>query len=163
MKTTQNTALREAVRTLLPQGFTYGEIAEKTGFTRNAVAGVAFRLNIKTGRDNPPPKAGLEKIEVPNDPPLAGSTPTPLLETTGCRWPVEGGFCNCKVHKKLYCATHHKMAYRAAPDDLLNKLPFSTSNQKIQKAMHFYVQAGLVSYRKLDNGSYRYAMKTPPV
>lgn len=51
--------------------------------------------------------------DIPNDPPLAGSTPTSLMETTGCRWPVEGGFCNCKIHKKLYCQVHSARAYKA--------------------------------------------------
>ena len=50
--------------------------------------------------------------DVPNDPPLAGSTPTTLLQTTGCRWPVEGGFCNHPLHKKLYCTEHYARAYR---------------------------------------------------
>lgn len=77
--------------------------------------------------ENPPPKATISVPPTrirdqmirsplmdasPNDPPLAGSTPTSLLKTTGCRWPVEGGFCNGGIHSKSYCETHYAKAYR---------------------------------------------------
>jgi hypothetical protein len=108
---------------LAMEGLSGSQIAERLGTTRLAIIGFCYRNGIQLrGKQTsgappaPEPVLVLPKLgpAVPNDLPLAGSTPTPLLETTGCRWPVEGGFCNHTLHKKLYCATHHKMAYRPA-------------------------------------------------
>ena len=49
--------------------------------------------------------------DIPNGPPLAGSTPTDLLDTTGCRWPVRGGFCNEAISERHYCTTHYRKSY----------------------------------------------------
>lgn len=106
-----NHPLRSIVSDLIPKGYTYSQIAARAGVSRSAVAGIVSRMGLRSER---PPQESAVTIDIPNDPPLAGSTPTPLLETTGCRWPVEGGFCNCKVHKKLYCADHYARAYRPA-------------------------------------------------
>jgi len=107
------------IKLLAYDGWSAGTIAARMGTTRNAVIGHANRHEIRLtgkptgikGKMHQPIRSPLMEAS-PNDPPLAGSTPTPLLGTTGCRWPVEGGFCNCKVHKKLYCADHYARAYR---------------------------------------------------
>lgn len=107
------------VSALALDGWSAGSIAAHLETTRNSVIGLAFKKGIQLhgkptgvkGKMHQPIRSPLMEAS-PNDPPLAGSTPTPLLETTGCRWPVEGGFCNGKVHKKLYCADHYIRAYR---------------------------------------------------
>lgn len=111
------------VTPLAMEGLSGSQIAERLGTTRLAIIGFCYRNGIQLkGRQTKSAPPAPEPVYVPpklvpvvpNDPPLAGSTHTPLLETTGCRWPVEGGFCNCKVHKKLYCADHYARAYRPA-------------------------------------------------
>lgn len=116
------------------EGLSSTQIAEKfkDGVTRNTIIGLCDREKItlsgKPGRQTPKTKKAdtrgpvrtyvVQPAEalpsIPNDPPLAGSAPAPLISTTGCRWPVEGGFCNHRIHSKSYCETHHAKAYRPA-------------------------------------------------
>lgn len=119
--TTNKTERLSLVTPLAKEGLSGSQIAERLGTTRYAIIGFCYRnaipLNGKQTSGAPPeqePTFTPPKLEpaVPNDPPLAGSTPTPLVSTTGCRWPVEGGFCNHTLHKKSYCAEHYARAYR---------------------------------------------------
>lgn len=111
----KNYPLRSIVSDLIPKGYTYSQIAARAGVSRSAVAGIVSRMGLRStsGLTGTPPQE-TDVTDIPNDPPLAGGTPTTLLLTTGCRWPVEGGFCNHKLHKKLYCAEHYARAYRPA-------------------------------------------------
>lgn len=107
------------VTPLAKEGLSGSQIAERLGTTRSAIIGFCNRnaipLNGKLTSGAPPeqePTFTPPRLvpAIPNDPPLAGSTPTTLLLTTGCRWPVEGGFCNHTLHKKSYCAEHYARA-----------------------------------------------------
>lgn len=109
------------VTPLAKEGLSGSQIAKRLGTTRYAIIGHCYRNAITLkGRltAGAPPKLDPTftppKLEqaIPNDPPLAGSTPTALIDTTGCRWPVEGGFCNHTLHKKSYCAEHFARSYR---------------------------------------------------
>lgn len=108
------------VSTLALDGWSAGSIAVHLGTTRNAIIGHASKKGIQLHGKPTGIKGKMHQLirsplmdASPNDPPLAGSTPTSLLKTTGCRWPVEGGgFCNGGIHSKSYCETHYDKAYR---------------------------------------------------
>lgn len=110
----------ERIKLLAYDGWSAGTISARMGTTRSAIIGHANRHSIRLtgkptgikGKMHQPIRSPLMDAS-PNDPPLAGSTPTALIDTTGCRWPVEGGFCNGGIHNKSYCATHYKKAYRS--------------------------------------------------
>lgn len=49
--------------------------------------------------------------------PLAGTTPSPFVQNTGCRWPVDGAngagllVCGAQREGRNYCARHNRLAY----------------------------------------------------
>lgn len=99
---------RRAVVPLIEEGLSASQMAARLKTTRNAIIGFCHRHGIPMT-----PQAPRELLPpAPDDPPLAGSTPTSLMDTTGCRWPVQGGFCNNPRHMKSYCETHYAKAYK---------------------------------------------------
>lgn len=163
------------IQELADEGLSAARIADQLGTTRNAVIGHASRYDIKlTGKPGKMIRAPLMEAS-PNDPPLAGSTPTSLLKTTGCRWPVEGGFCNCEIHAKLYCKAHHKRAYRPALPVhpllmlLATKGPQTPATYHEASKYNGLVSERLVMFRKNANGLSTFYLtdagraKTPPV
>ena len=109
----RNLELREGVERLIKDGLSYSEMADRLGSTRGAVAGIVDRLKLQGVLTTPPAAPALRTRlpDIPNSPPLAGSTPTDLLDTTGCRWPVRGGFCNEAISERHYCMTHYRKSY----------------------------------------------------
>lgn len=101
---------------LAEDGLSATQIARLLGVTKNVIIGLCTRRGIQLmGKPGPiVDSAPISLPDFPSDPPLPGSTPTPLVSTTGCRWPVEGGFCNHAILSKSYCETHHAKAYRPA-------------------------------------------------
>lgn len=113
------------VAAMAKEGLSASQIARRfRGVSKNAVINLCARRGYKLhGRPPKPPKAvaAINRPRLPppdatNFPPLRAPLPGPapvgITEVTGCRWPVEGGFCNHKRHVKSYCATHHALAYK---------------------------------------------------
>lgn len=153
------------VSTLALDGWSAGSIAVHLGTTRNAIIGHASKKGIQLhgkptgikGKMHQPIRSPLMDAS-PNDPPLAGSTPTSLLKTTGCRWPVEGGFCNGGIHSKSYCETHYDKAYRPRlpVHPLITLLTMKGPQKPLTKrgadAYRGLVNDRLVSYRTGSDG-----------
>lgn len=153
----RNEPLRAMVRNGLAQGLTFAQIAEMARCSRSAVAGCASRMGLTSPRKQTP-KEEVILEEIPNDPPLAGTAPVSLLATTGCRWPVEGGFCNHSIYKKSYCAAHYAKAYRT-PEPvhpllvlLSSKGPQTPKTKQGAQAYNMLLSMGLVMYRINTSG-----------
>ncbi|GGA63753.1 GcrA family cell cycle regulator [Pelagibacterium lentulum] len=136
------------LRAYWDEGLTAAEIAKRLGYGRNAVLGKIFRLKLPKRRDartgetsRRPIKAVHTRKRTPKGDKIAnvdatgmkilrsdvwtalpGTSPVPLLERTGCRWPIdgEGGvalFCNgCVDGGQSYCAAHGALAPRHDPE-----------------------------------------------
>lgn len=162
--------LREKIKALVKEGGrSYTQMAKLLGVTKGTVAGQIDRMGLtgslpSQGPQRLTPSPPLE--DIPDDQPLPGSTPATLEHVSGCRWPVTGGYCNDPLHDKSFCAPH---ALKARPSrkmnglDLLDRLPFRTSNAKVKQIMNSFVHDKMVKYRIVSPGEYLYYQtKTPP-
>lgn len=162
------TELREKIKALVKEGGrSYSQIAALLGVTKGTVAGQVDRMGLTgllpaTG----PLRPSAPLVDIPDDQPLRGSTPAPLEDVTGCRWPVVGGFCNNPSHRKSFCPVHAAKSRPASGNHalaLVAKLPFRTKNAEIKKVMNGLVHEGIVKYRIVGLGEYEYrTSKTPP-
>lgn len=94
------------------------QIAEVCGISITNLRAFNWRhkLGVATPARRKPPALPLDERKLRPDawtpvvPPVAD-----MLANTGCCWPVDGGWCGQKKHKKSYCATHFAMAYVTKP------------------------------------------------
>lgn len=133
---------RAAVAKLWVDGVSVTEISERMGVTRNAIAGVLYRIGEfknhprldkspqglamrharklererqyrNEGRYRRPPK--MKRVAIPDQIPDPNCKPIPFLQTTDktCRWSFnDGTFCGQQKWKGSFCQQHARQAYR---------------------------------------------------
>jgi GcrA cell cycle regulator len=125
----------EELKRLSAAGYSYQQIANQIGVTRNAVAGKLGRLGMRQPKLPPPSKQAAAKRQRPTlrlvalfgrrleDVPIANDRHCSLLELNAgkCRWPINepdsDNFCFCgntPLAGFPYCVGHARFAYRPA-------------------------------------------------
>jgi len=112
MSTAEKTA---AILVLDGQGKIRSEIAVELSVTSGTLAGFCWREKVRLIgserlRRRAPPMIPADDVPPETWAPVHGAIA--LEHNTGCCWPVDGGQCGAKKHRRSYCATHFAMAYR---------------------------------------------------
>ena len=104
-------ALLKSMAELLPD-----QIAEVCGISVATLR--AFNWRHKLGVSAPrrkPPVLPLDERKLRPDAWVPTSAPVDFVSNTGCCWPVDGGWCGQRKHKRSYCERHYAMAYSQKP------------------------------------------------
>lgn len=113
----------EKLKFLVKDGFSARQIADRLGFSKNAVCGKAHRLGLSIGNGN----NVMSSVRVGRKKPIKQPRLLSVLPDRGkCQWPVDDAWCGCKAEPgRPYCTEHIKKAYKGTwriGDDELKKL-----------------------------------------